>query len=54
MTLTAIILTVASSFLFGIVSGYLTICVLLRLMDRRPVPQPAPVRVEAHAASSGD
>jgi len=54
MTFTAIILTVASSFLFGIVSGYLTICALLRLMDRRPATQPAPVRVEVHAASSGD
>ena len=52
MTFTAIILTVASSFIFGILSGYLTICGLLRLMDRRPAPEAAPVRVEAHA--SGD
>ena len=54
MTFTAVILTVASAFLFGIFSGYLAIFALLRLMDRRSAAVPAPVRVQAHAASSGD
>jgi hypothetical protein len=53
MTFTAVILTVASAFSFGIFLGYMMICGLLRLMDRRPVTK-APVHVEAHAASSGD
>jgi len=52
MTFTAVILTVASAFLFGIFSGYFVIFALLRLMDRRPAV--APVHVQAHAASSGD
>jgi hypothetical protein len=53
MTFTAIILTVASAFSLGIFLGYLAICGLLRLMDRRPADQ-TPVQVQAHAASSGD
>ncbi len=53
MTFTAVILTVASAFLFGIFSGYLAIFALLRLMDRRPAEVPARVGVQAHA-SSGD
>jgi hypothetical protein len=47
-------LTVASAFLFGIFSGYLVIFALLRLMDRRPAAVPVAVRVQVHAASSGD
>jgi len=52
MTLTAVVLTVASAFSFGIFVGYLAICGLLRLMDRRPTA--APAQIQAHAASSGD
>ncbi len=54
MTFTALILTVASAFFFGILSGYLAICALLKLMDRRPASDPEPVRAQVHATSSGD
>jgi hypothetical protein len=53
MIFTAVILTVASAFSLGIFLGYIVICGLLRLMDRRPAAE-APVQVQAHAASSGD
>lgn len=54
MTFTALVLTVASAFFFGILVGYLVISVLLKLIDRRPSAAPETVRVRVQATSSGD
>jgi hypothetical protein len=50
-----VLLTILSAVSIGVLSGYIAIWGILRLLGRRPQPEPAPTQVIATAAhASGD
>lgn len=55
MVSTAVLLTILSAVSIGVLSGYIAIWGILRLLGRRQQPEPAPTQVIATAAhASGD
>ena len=52
---TTVLLTIVSAVTLGVVSGYLAIWGILRLVARRPAAEPKPATIIANAAhASGD
>ena len=52
---TTVLLTIVSAVTLGVVSGYLAIWGILRLVARRPAAEPKPAPIIANAAhASGD
>ena len=52
---TTVLLTIVSAVTLGVVSGYLAIWGILRLVARRPTAEPKPATIIANAAhASGD